>query len=120
MYLLSILFNFILILFQNECNRHEQMPFQANALIIEDDNLPCADIGEDETIESSCIISRPSSSSTAVQALELPFRPYKEAELRTKQNMRARTIDIIHVCANKFVHFNPNDIPEFVDDLVNS
>ena len=106
-------------LFQNEHSLQDHIPFQANDPIIDDDSL-CADFGKDETIEPPWMNSSPSSSSTAVQVLELPLRPYKEAEKRTKQNMRAKTIDIIHDCANKFVHFNPNDIPEFVDDLVNS
>lgn len=78
----------------------------------------CADIGQDETIESSCLFSPPTSSTTAVKVLETPLRPYKEAEKRTKQNMRAKTINIIHGCSNKFVHFDPNDIPAIVDDLL--
>lgn len=66
------------------------------------------------------IISPPSSSSKQVQVLEIPLRPYKEAEDRTQQIMRAKTIDLIQDCASKFVHFNANDIPEFVNDLVSS
>ena len=34
--------------------------------------------------------------------------------------MRAKAIDVIQDCANKFVHFNANDIPEYVNDLVSS
>ena len=55
-----------------------------------------------------------------VSLLEIPLRPYKEAGERTKQNMRAKAIDVIQDCANKFVHFNANDIPEYENDLVSS
>ena len=49
------------------------------------------------------------------------FRPYKECELRTQQIlMRAKAIDSLGALANKFVHFNGNDIPLFIKDLVNS
>lgn len=51
---------------------------------------------------------------------ELSLRPYKECELRTQQIMRARAIDNLAALANKFVHLNSNDIPLFINDLVNS
>lgn len=51
---------------------------------------------------------------------ELLLRPYKEWELRTQQIMRAKAIDSLGALANKFVHFNGNDIPLFTKDLVNS
>ena len=54
-----------------------------------------------------------------MQVLDVPLRPYKEAEKRTRQVMRAKTIEVIEDCANKFVHFNAKDIPEFAYDLVN-
>ena len=98
----------------------EQMPFQASQHEMEDDHLQCADVFEVETPGPPCIISPASSSSKQVQVLEMPLRPYKEAEKRTQQNMRAKTIDVIQDCANKFVHFNASDIPEFVNDLVSS
>ena len=34
--------------------------------------------------------------------------------------MRAKTIDLIQDTAGKFVHFNANDMPDFVRDLVGS
>ena len=34
--------------------------------------------------------------------------------------MRAKAIDSLGALANKFVHFNGNDIPLFTKDLVNS
>ena len=49
---------------------------------------------------------------------ELSLRPYKECELRTQQMMRAKAIDSLAALANKFVHFN--DVPVFINDLVNS
>lgn len=51
---------------------------------------------------------------------ELLLRPYKEWELRTQEIMRAKAIDSLGALANKFVHFNGNDIPLFIKDLVNS
>ena len=33
--------------------------------------------------------------------------------------MRSKTIEVVEDCANKFVHYNAKDIPEFVNDLLN-
>ena len=57
-------------------------------------------------------------SSKQVQVLDIPLRSYKEAEERTRQVMRAKTIDLIQDAAGKFVHFHTHDIPDFVHDLV--
>ena len=78
-------------------------------------------VDEVETPARSCSFSPPPSSSKQVQVLDIPLRPYKEAEKRTQQIMRAKTINIIDLTqdtAGKFVHFNANDIPDFVRDLV--
>lgn len=70
-------------------------------------------------LQPSLALFRPqSSSSKQVQVLDIPLRPYKEAEERTQQVMRTKTIDLIQDTAGKFVHFNPHDIPDFVRDLV--
>jgi len=85
---------------------------------MEDDSLQFADVDEGETPAPHCTFSPPSSSSKQVKVLDIPLRPYKEAEERTMQIMRAKTIDLIQDTARKFVHFNANDIPDFVHDLV--
>ena len=54
------------------------------------------------------------------EVLDIPLRPYKEAEERTQQIMRAKTTDLIQDTAGKFVHFKPHDIPDFAHDLVGS
>lgn len=58
------------------------------------------------------------SSSKQVQVPDLPLRPYKEAEKRTQQVMRSKTIDLLADSAKKFVHFKGEDIPNFISDLV--
>lgn len=58
------------------------------------------------------------SASKQVQVPDLPLRPYKKAEKRTQQVMRAKTIDLLADSANKFVHFKDEDIPHFISDLV--
>ena len=98
----------------------EQMPNPASPHEMEDDSLQCADVDEVETPALPCTFSPPSCSSKQVQVLDIPLRPYKEAEERTQQIMRAKTIDLIQDTAGKFVHFNPHDIPDFVCDVVGS
>ena len=98
----------------------EQMPNPASPHEMEDDSLQCADVDEVETPALPCTFSPPSCSSKQVQVLDIPLRPYKEAEERTQQIMRAKTIDPIQDTAGKFVHFNPHDIPDFVRDVVGS
>ena len=97
---------------------HEQMLNPASPNEMEDGSLQCADVDEVETPAQPCTFSPQSSSSKQVQVLDIPLRPYKEAEERTQQVMRAKTIDLIKDTAGKFVHFNPHDIPDFVRDLV--
>ena len=58
--------------------------------------------------------------SKSIQVPELLLRPYKECKLRTQQIMRAKAIETLGALANRFVHFNGNDIPLFIKDLVNS
>ena len=58
--------------------------------------------------------------SKSVQVPEIPRRPYKEAELRTQQTMRSKTIDSLTSLADKYVHFNESDVPMFICDLVRS
>jgi len=53
-----------------------------------------------------------------IQVPDLPLRPYKNAEKRTQQVMRVKTIDLLADSANKFVHFKNEDIPHFISDLV--
>lgn len=60
------------------------------------------------------------SSSKYVQVPDLPLRPYKEAEKRTQQLMRAKTVDLVADAINKIVHFKGEDIPQFISDLVGS
>ena len=98
----------------------EQMLNPASPREMEDGSLQCADVDEVETPAQPCTFSPQSSSSKQVQVLDIPLRPYKEAEERTQQVMRAKTIDLIQDTAGKFVHFNPHDIPDFVHDLVGS
>ena len=97
---------------------HEQMLNPASPNEMEDGSLQCADVDEVETPAQPCTFSPQSSSSKQVQVLDIPLRPYKEAEERTQQVMRAKTIDLIKDTMGKFVHFNPHDIPDFVRDLV--
>ena len=59
-------------------------------------------------------------SSKSVQVPEIPRRPYKEAELRTQQTMRSKTIDSLTSLADKYVHFNESDVRMFICDLVRS
>lgn len=59
-------------------------------------------------------------SSKSVQVPEIPRRPYKEAELRTQQTMRSKTIDSLTSLADKYVHFNESDVPMFICVLVRS
>lgn len=58
--------------------------------------------------------------SKSIQVPELLLRPYKECKLRTQQIMRAKAIESLGALANRFVHFDGNDIPLFIKDLVNS
>lgn len=99
---------------------HEQMPNPVSPHEMEDDSLQCGDADQVESPALPCTFSPLSSSSKQVQVLDIPLRPYKEAEERTQQIMRAKTVDLIQDTASKFVHFNPNDIPDFVRDLVGS
>lgn len=85
------------------------------------DNLPfpeppCAQ----KFASASATCTVPSTSSTSVQVPDIPLRPYKEAEKRTQQAMRSKTIDLLVDSANKVVHFKEEDIPQYVNDLVNS
>ena len=82
-------------------------------------NVPVVGEGEIDNTEYSPSSLPSSSSSKHVQVLELPLRPYKDAEKRTQQVMRSKTIKVVEDCANKFVHYNVKDIPEFVNDLLN-
>jgi len=58
------------------------------------------------------------SESKQVQVPDLLLRPYKNAEKRTQQVLRAKTIDLLADSANKFVHFKGENIPHFISDLV--
>ena len=58
--------------------------------------------------------------SKQIQVPDLPLRPYKEAEKRTQQVMRAKTTDHLAESANKIVHFKGEDISNFISDLVAS
>ncbi|KAJ7391467.1 hypothetical protein OS493_018514 [Desmophyllum pertusum] len=101
-----------------KCMRFEDE--QASQYAIATEHVPFVDIGEVEIDNAVSPSSRfASSCSKQVQVLDVPLRPYKEAEKRTQQVMRAKTIEVIEDCANKFVHFNAKDIPEFAYDLVN-
>lgn len=59
-------------------------------------------------------------SSKSVQVPKILRRPYKEAELRTQQTMRSKTIDSLTSLADKYVHFNESDVPMFICVLVRS
>ena len=82
-------------------------------------DVPVVGEGEIDNTEYSPSSLPSSSSSKHEQVLELPLRPYKDAEKRTQQVMRSKTIEVVEDCANKFVHYNAKDIPEFVNDLLN-
>ena len=96
----------------------EQMPTSPHEM--EDCSLQCADVDEVETPAQPGTFLPLSSSSKQVQVLDIPLQPYKEAEERTQQVMRAKTTDLIQDTAGKFVQFHPHDIPDFVCDLVGS
>ncbi|CAH3108047.1 unnamed protein product [Pocillopora meandrina] len=74
-----------------------------------------------ESMEN-CLLSSNAieTSSKSVQVPEIQRRPYKEAELRTQQTMRSKTIDSLTSLADKYVHFNESDVPMFICDLVRS
>ena len=82
-------------------------------------NVPVVGEGEIDSTEYSPSSLPSSSSSKHVQVLEVLLQPYKDAENRTQQVMRSKTIKVVEDCANKFVHYNAKDIPEFVNDLLN-
>ena len=72
-------------------------------------DVPVVGEGEIDNTEYSPSSLPSSSSSKHVQVLELPLRPYKDAEKRTQQVMRLKTIEVVEDCANKFVHYNAKD-----------
>lgn len=80
-------------------------------------NVPVVGGGEIDNTEYSPSSLPSSSSSKHLQVLEVPLQPYKDAENRTQQVMRSKIIKLVEDCANKFVHYNAKDIPEFVNDL---
>ena len=47
------------------------------------------------------------------------FTTVQGCRKRTQQVIRSKTIEVVENCANKFVHYNAKDIPEFVNDLLN-
>lgn len=79
---------------------------------------PC-ELSIDEPTSSRLSVQN-SFSSKSIQVPELSLRPYKEAEKRTQQTMRAKAIDGLAASAFKIVHFNKKDIPQFLRDLVHS
>ena len=87
------------------------------------DNLPlpeppCAQNSTFASASATCTL--PSTSSKSVQVPDILLRPYKEDEKRTQQAMRSKTIDLLADSANKFLHFEEENIPPYVNNLVTS
>lgn len=121
-----------------KCRRYEEVNFNQlvpSSVPTLEETLSCHQENVSSSVESveypdpvdiesmeNCPLSSKAieTSSKSVQVPEIPRRRYKEAELRTQQTMRSKTIDSLTSLADKYVHFNESDVPMFICVLVRS
>ena len=73
-----------------------------------------------ESQESSWNGHLPHMLNTGTQMPCLPLRPYKDAQERTRREMRSEVIETIKATALKFVHNVSEHLAEFIGDIVRS